>query len=246
MELIKIQNDQKDDPVISGRELHEFLDIGTRYDIWFGRMLEYGFIENQDFTLVVQKRATNNPKNPWTTITDHAMKLDMAKEICMIQRSDKGRQARQYFIECEKELQEKKLFGGRSKLDILLEVARLAGKGPNKDRVLGEIMNMLGTNYTFQLEKQEHEYDNEIIKSIVDAVLSNESAVIKHTPFGIAVDKNMLYSEAAKHGITNIEILKAMDEAGIIGRHDYGNRRTPRVSANGKQIRVVIIKPEEE
>ena len=88
--------------LVSGRELHEFLEIGTRYDTWFRRMLEYGFIENQDFTLVVQKRSTNNPKNPWTEITDHAITLDMAKEICMLQRNEKGKFTRQYFIKCEK------------------------------------------------------------------------------------------------------------------------------------------------
>lgn len=92
--------------LISGRELHEFLGIGTRYDIWFNRMLEYGFVDGQDFTLVVQKRATNNPKNPWTTVTDHAMTIDMAKEISMLQRNEKGKEARQYFIKCEKKLKE--------------------------------------------------------------------------------------------------------------------------------------------
>ena len=69
-------------------------------------MLEYGFVEGQDFVLVTQKRVSNNPKNPWTTITDHAMKIDMAKEIAMIQRNEKGKEARQYFIKCEKKLRE--------------------------------------------------------------------------------------------------------------------------------------------
>nr|WP_245879775.1 phage antirepressor KilAC domain-containing protein [Trichococcus patagoniensis] len=85
-----------------GRDLHEFLEIGTRYDIWFNRMKEYGFEENSDYGLVVQKRSTNNPKNPYTEVVDHVMTIDMSKEISMIQRNEKGKQARQYFIAIEK------------------------------------------------------------------------------------------------------------------------------------------------
>lgn len=66
-------------------------------------MKEYGFVENTDFVLVSQKCETNNPKNPITEITDHAIKLDMAKEIAMIQRNEKGKEVRQYFIQVEKD-----------------------------------------------------------------------------------------------------------------------------------------------
>lgn len=100
-ELIKVNIDEKQDPTISGRELHEFLEVGTQYTKWFERMCEYGFIENQDFSPISQKRLTAQ-KNE-TTFTDHAMKIDMAKEIAMIQRSEKGKQARQYFLSIEKE-----------------------------------------------------------------------------------------------------------------------------------------------
>ena len=58
--------------------------------------------------MVSQKTETNNPKNPWAEITDHAVSLDMAKEISMIQRSEKGKQARQYFIDCERKWKEAK------------------------------------------------------------------------------------------------------------------------------------------
>lgn len=52
--------------------------------------------------LLSQKRLTNNPRNPYTDVTDHLLKLDAAKEISMIQRNDKGKQARQYFLQIEK------------------------------------------------------------------------------------------------------------------------------------------------
>ena len=102
-ELIRIEVNEMQEPVVSGRELHETLGIATQYTKWFERMIEYGFIENQDYVLVSQKCQTNNPKNPFTTIIDHAIKLDMAKEIAMIQRNKKGKQIRQYFIQVEKD-----------------------------------------------------------------------------------------------------------------------------------------------
>lgn len=105
-ELIKVN---KENNTVSARELHEFLEIGTRFDKWFERMISYGFEENSDFRLVGQKRPTNNPKNPITTYIDYEITVDMAKELSMIQRSEKGKQARQYFIQCEKFIQDSKL-----------------------------------------------------------------------------------------------------------------------------------------
>ncbi|MEK4684319.1 phage antirepressor KilAC domain-containing protein [Bacillus sp. FSL M8-0256] len=100
--LIPTQQTSEGNLLVSGRDLHEFLEIGTRYDIWFNRMKEYGFVENIDFLLVVQKRSTNNPKNPFTDITDHHIKISMAKEIAMLQRNEKGKEARLYFLELER------------------------------------------------------------------------------------------------------------------------------------------------
>lgn len=107
MELIKIV-EREGRQLVSGRELHEFLEIKTKYKDWFPRMVEYGFEEDIDFIMVAQKRATNNLKNPVTTVIDHAISIDMAKEISMIQRTEKGKAARQYFINCEKKLKEVK------------------------------------------------------------------------------------------------------------------------------------------
>ena len=107
MELIKII-EREGRQLVSGRELHEFLEIKTKYKDWFPRMVEYGFEEEIDFMKVAQKRATNNLKNPVTTVIDHAISIDMAKEISMIQRTEKGKAARQYFINCEKKLKEVK------------------------------------------------------------------------------------------------------------------------------------------
>lgn len=102
-ELIKTTKNDGGEVVVSGRDLHEFLDISTRYNDWFERMCQYGFIENTDFIAITQKRVTAQGNE--TTSIDHAMKLDMAKEISMLQRNEKGKQARQYFIEVEKQYQ---------------------------------------------------------------------------------------------------------------------------------------------
>lgn len=101
-QIIKTTTNNNGEIIVSGRELHEFLGVKEKYTEWVKRMLGYGFTENTDFVLVSEKTETNNPRNPFTTITNHAIKLDMAKEISMIQRNEKGKQARQYFIEIEK------------------------------------------------------------------------------------------------------------------------------------------------
>jgi phage anti-repressor protein len=85
--------------VVSARELFEFLEVKERFSRFMERNLEYGFQENVDYTLYQMVHPSNLQE-----VNDYALTLDCAKEISMIQRSEKGRQARQYFIECEKQL----------------------------------------------------------------------------------------------------------------------------------------------
>ncbi len=94
-ELIKVNYDN-DTPTVSGRELHELLDIKTPYDKWFPRMCEYGFSESIDFSTFLSESTGGRPA------TDHQLTIEMAKEICMLQRNDKGKQVRQYFLNLEK------------------------------------------------------------------------------------------------------------------------------------------------
>ena len=113
-EIIKVNTDTADRPTVMGRELHKALEIQTRYNDWFKRMCEYGFAENTDFVTLTQKRVTNNPKNPVTEVTDHQLTLDMAKEICMIQRTETGRKCRQYFLDMEKQWNSPEAVMGRA------------------------------------------------------------------------------------------------------------------------------------
>lgn len=123
MELIKII-EREGRQLVSGRELHEFLEIRTKYKDWFRRMVEYGFEEEIDFIRVAQKRATNNLKNPVTTVIDHAISIDMAKEISMIQRTEKGKIARQYFINCEKKLKAVKKLSPMELMELQFKVLK--------------------------------------------------------------------------------------------------------------------------
>lgn len=95
-ELIKIDY-SNDRPAVSARDLHEFLEVGTRFNDWFPRMCEYGFSEGQDFYSILSESTGGRPAQ------DAALSIDMAKEICMLQRNEKGKIARQYFLQLEKD-----------------------------------------------------------------------------------------------------------------------------------------------
>lgn len=98
-ELIKITY-QNEMPAVSARDLHEFLEVETPYHKWFPRMCEYGFAENEDYA--VTDIFVHNPAGGPQSMKDAILSIDMAKEICMIQRNEKGKQARQYFLDLER------------------------------------------------------------------------------------------------------------------------------------------------
>ena len=85
-DLIKVNYDGEK-PTVLGRDLHEFLEVETRFNDWFRRMSEYGFTEGIDFYSILSKTSENGRPS-----TDYQLTIEMAKEICMIQRSEKGRQ----------------------------------------------------------------------------------------------------------------------------------------------------------
>lgn len=94
-ELIKI-NYESDRPTVLARDLHEFLEVETPFNKWFSRMCEYGFTDGADFQTFLSESTGGRPA------TDAQITIDMAKEICMLQRNEKGKQARQYFLQIEK------------------------------------------------------------------------------------------------------------------------------------------------
>ena len=100
-DLIKITT-KDGKQLVSARELHDFLGIGVHFSTWMKRMCEYGFEEDIDFSIL----KSSNPNGGIAKIDDYVITIDMAKEISMIQRTEKGKQTRLYFIECEKKLKE--------------------------------------------------------------------------------------------------------------------------------------------
>ena len=149
-QLIPIQTNDKMEPVISGRDLHQFLEVETPYTMWIKRMMEYGFVEGTDFITILLESTGGRPSE------NHALKIDAAKEISMIQRNDKGKEARQYFIAVEKEF--------NSPEKIMARALRIADETINnlkldnkiKDQRIGEL-------------KPKADY--------VDAILKNKSLV---------------------------------------------------------------------
>jgi anti-repressor protein len=127
-QIIPLKENENGEVLVSARDLHEFLEIRTDFRHWFPRMCGYGFEENEDYTPVIFDHPLNNQPTK-----DYAMKIDMAKEIAMIQRSRKGKMARKYFIEVEKAWNSPEMIMKRAleiankkvdKLSYELEVAR--------------------------------------------------------------------------------------------------------------------------
>ena len=129
-ELIKVSYGKEGEQLVSARELYEFLEVKTRFNDWFIRMCKYGFVENKDFAPITQKRVTAQGNE--TTYTDYLMKISMAKELSMLQRNERGKQAREYFIKCEEawnsedmvlaralQIQNKKILGYKEHIEVL-------------------------------------------------------------------------------------------------------------------------------
>lgn len=135
-ELIKVTTNDKGQQLVSARELHEklILEEGKteRFSQWFSRYLQYGFEENIDY-VVCKKIYAANQYGGEKELIDYAITIDMAKEICMLQKSDKGREFRKYFIECEKiakgETNVNKYIsdtdGAKSQIDLLTVTSKL-------------------------------------------------------------------------------------------------------------------------
>lgn len=104
MSEVQIFQQDTDHPTISGRELHAKLEIDTPYHKWFPRMCEYGFTEGADFNtdknVRVQKEGDREVSRE---VTDHQLTIDMAKEICMLQRSEQGKAVRRYLLDLERQ-----------------------------------------------------------------------------------------------------------------------------------------------
>ena len=96
--LIPVNYDTEE-PTVSARDLHEALEINKRFSAWFESNSQ-GFVENEDFTSVLTGTVVNNGAQ--RELQDYKMSVDMAKHICLMSRTEKGKQIRQYFLDLEK------------------------------------------------------------------------------------------------------------------------------------------------
>ncbi len=178
--LITITTNEQMEQTVGARELHEFLDLGTEFRHWFPRMCEYGFVEGRDYTPVI----FDHPQNHQPT-TDYQMTIPMAKEVSMIQRNEKGKQARQYFIQVEEAWNNPEMVMARS--------LRYANQ------------KMLG--YTETIKQLEHKIESDkpmvlfaqAVSSAVDSILIRDLAKLLKKN-GVPIGQNRLFDWMRHNG----------------------------------------------
>ena len=180
-DVININYENADHPTVSGRELHDKLGIKTAYKDWFPRMCEYGFIEGEDFnTLKNEQVQIEGSRSVKRAITDHQLTIPMAKELCMIQRSEIGKQFRQYFIKVEEVWNTPEMIMGRA-----LKIA---------ERQLEEVMNR-----NFVLEKKIEEdkpkvlFANAVETANTSILIGDLAKLIKQNGFDIGQNRLFTY-----------------------------------------------------
>ena len=101
-ELLKINTTDSERITVSARDLYEFLEATERFNSWFDRMKQYGLTEGEDFNPLKSLRVqTEGNREVQREVDDYQLTIDTAKQIAMLQRNEKGTQARKYFIQVE-------------------------------------------------------------------------------------------------------------------------------------------------
>ena len=234
---IRVKINKNQEPIVNGRELYEFLEIKTPYTQWFERMCGYGFDENIDFVMFDEhSQKSEGSRIVERTIINHALKLDMAKEIAMIQRSEKGKQARKYFLQIEKDwnspekVMARALILANNKIDTLkLENAELKPKALFADAVsashtsilVGELAKILKQNGVNTGQKRFFEW------------LRNNGYLIKRK----GVDYNMPTQKSMEQGLFEIKETTINHSDGHISIS-----KTPKVTGKGQVYFINKIK----
>lgn len=178
-ELIKISYENAERPTISGRELHDALEVETPYHKWFPRMCEYGFLELEDFWTKMSESTGGRPS------TDHQLTIPMAKEICMLQRSEKGKQFRQYFIRVEEAWNSPEMIMKRA-----LEIAN------EKVKALQVSVSQLTVDKQIMQPKADY-FDELVDRNLLTGIreTAKELKVKQNTFVNFLLDKKYLYRD---------------------------------------------------
>lgn len=196
-ELIKIET-REDKETVNARDLHEFLGIETRYNDWIVRYVkDFDFQEGADFISHTQKRVSGGTK------TDHHITLDMAKELSMLQRNKKGKQARKFFIECEKKLK------SIQPLQIQNQLMIVNGQLANRNEYLENKVRILEKQVDFT-ETVSIGADNSLTVNEFAKLISKRGVLIDGKPSG----QNKLFSWLRRRGYlmrSNIPYQAAID-----------------------------------
>lgn len=187
--------------LVSARELYDFLEVyrydekknkfvGTEFSKWCERMFEYGFAEDVDYSLVkIGERSAHNK-------IDYALTINTAKEISMLQRSEKGKQARQYFIECE------------TKLERVKELT-VQYKAPSEDELI--IAGMKALNAKAERLETQLQLSKSIIQEQAPKVQYHDEVLHSNSTFPTTVIAKELEMSA-------IELNRTLKSRGILMR----------------------------
>ena len=212
-ELIKISYENAERPTVSGRELHEALEVKTAYKDWFPRMCEYGFTEGEDFNPLKNEQVrTEGNRQVSRELTDHQLTIPMAKEICMLQRSEKGKQFRQYFIRVEEAWNSPEMIMKRA-----LEIAN------EKVKALQVSVSQLTVDKQIMQPKADY-FDELVDRNLLTGIreTAKELKVKQNTFVNFLLDKKYLYRDKKGKLMTYAKPM----ENGLFEVKEFSNEKT--------------------
>lgn len=212
-ELIHVNYDDTARPSVSGRELHEALGVKTAYKDWFPRMCEYGFTEGEDFCSNLSESTGGRPA------IDHQLSIPMAKELCMLQRTEKGKEIRRYFISVEEQW--------NSPEAIMARALRIADQNLEKAKIQIKTLQVENSSLTVdnQIMKPKADYfdelvDRNLLTNIRDT--AKELGVKQNQFVAFLLDKKYMYRD--KKG--KLKPYAKHIEDGVFELKEFSNEKT--------------------
>ena len=217
-ELISVNYDSER-PTVLGRELHDMLEVKTPYAKWFSRMCEYGFTDGTDYVTVDKKVLRADGAEMPQTQSEHQLTIPMAKEICMLQRTERGKECRQYFIKIEEQW--------NSPDAIMQRALQIANARVEKLR--GENIALQAANSDLTVKNQIMQPKADYFDELVDRNLltnfrdtAKQLGVKQNTFVKFLLDRKYLYRD--KHG--NLKPYAAHATNGLFEVRESVNEKT--------------------